>query len=77
MTGAGLLRPRLWGELPHVGGVLRVPADATLHEYRDAAIVDGDDLDSDDAGDSSEKLVAIEERVAALEIENLALRQAV
>ena len=44
-----------------------------LEEYRDAAIVDGDDLASDEAGDISEKVVALEERVMALEEAHSAL----
>ena len=48
-----------------------------LEEHRDAAIVDGDDLGGDDAGDISEEEVALEERVAALEKENRALKETV
>ena len=48
-----------------------------LEEYRDAAIGDGDDLGGDDAGDISEELVALEERVTALEQENRTLKETV
>lgn len=48
-----------------------------LEAYRDATTADGDDLDGDDAGDISDKLAALEERVTALEKENRALRETV
>ena len=48
-----------------------------LEEYRDAAIVDSDDLASDEAGDISEKVVALEHRVAALEEERRELREVI
>ena len=48
-----------------------------LEEYRDSGVGDGDDLASDDAGDVSEELVALEERMTVLEKENHALGETI